>query len=59
MVTRHEKTMPMYTNTPLYISYFKYFTFCVSGTSSVNCIGFTIVSCIVNKSLIKFIHYVY
>ena len=43
-VTRHEKTMLMYTK---YISlhYFNYLSFCVSHTDSVNCIGFLIVSC--------------
>ena len=43
--------MLMYTN---YISlhYFNYLTFCVSYTSSVNCIGFSIVSCTISKCFI-------
>ena len=43
--------MLMYTN---YISlhYFNYLTFCVSYTSSVNYIGFPIVSCTINKCFI-------
>ena len=50
-MTWHEKTMLMYTN---YISlhYFNYLTFCVSYTSSVNCIGFPVVSCTISKSFI-------
>ena len=47
-VTRHEKTMltcTKYTS----LHYFNYLTFCVSYTSSVNCIGFTIVSCTISQ----------
>ena len=41
----------MYTKyAPLH--YFNYLAFCVSYTRSVNCIGFLIVSCTINKSFI-------
>ena len=50
-VTRHEKTMLMYTKyTSLH--YFNYLTFCVSYTSSVNCIEFIIVFCTITISFI-------
>ena len=50
-VTQHEKTMLMYTKyTSLH--YFSYLTFCVSCASSVNCIGFPMVSCTIIKSFI-------
>ena len=50
-VTQHQKTMLMYTKyTSLH--YFSYLSFCVSFTSSINCIGFPIVSCTISKSFI-------
>ena len=52
IVTQHEKTMLMYTNYTS-IHYFNYLTFCVSYTSSVNCIEFPIVSCTISKSIIN------
>ena len=50
-VTQHEKTMLMYTK---YTSshYFHYLT-CASYTSSVNCIGFPIVSCSISNTMLR------
>ena len=44
-------TVLMYTKY-ITLHYFNYLTFCVSYTSSVNCIGFPIVSCTISKSFI-------
>ena len=43
--------MLMYTKYT-YLHYFNYLNFCVSYTSSVNCIRFPIVNCTINKSFI-------
>ena len=51
-VTQNEKTILMYTKyTSLH--YFNYPIFCVSYTSSVNCIGFIIVSCTISNTILK------
>ena len=59
-VTRQEKTMLIVNMYTKYISslYVNYLTFCVSYTSSVNYIGFPIVSCTIGKSFTETLLYI-